>query len=60
MKIDGLNKTDWLMMVLIAVILYDTDYSNLQAIDYVLLVSVTAWLIMLGIRLYVVNVKNKR
>ncbi len=60
MKIDGLNKTDWLMMVLIAVILYDEDYSNLQAIDYVLLVSVTAWLIMLGIRLYVVNVKNKR
>lgn len=60
MKIDGLNKTDWLMMVLIAVILYDTDYSDLHAIDYVLLVSVTAWLIMLGIRLYVVNVKNKR
>ncbi|MBR2143409.1 hypothetical protein [Anaerovibrio sp.] len=60
MKIDGMNKTDWLMLILIVVILAGTDYGNLQTIDYVLLVCVAFWLIMLGIRLYVVNIKNKR
>ena len=58
--IDGMNKTDWLMLILIAVILAGTDYGNLQTIDYVLLVCVIFWVIMLGIRLYVVNIKNKR
>ncbi|MBP3231041.1 MAG: hypothetical protein J6M33_01950 [Anaerovibrio sp.] len=60
MKIDGMNKTDWLMLILIVVILAGTDYGNLQTIDYVLLVCVAFWLIMLVIRLYVVNIKNKR
>lgn len=60
MKIEGMNKSDWLMLVLIAVVMTLTDFNNLQTIDYVLIVSVVAWLIMLGIRLYVVNVRNKR
>lgn len=60
MGIEGMNKTDWLMLVLIIVILAGTDYGNLQTIDYILLVCVIAWAIMLGIRLYVINVKNKR
>ncbi|WP_295918895.1 hypothetical protein [Anaerovibrio lipolyticus] len=60
MKIEGMNKSDWLMLVLIVVVMTLTDFNNLQTIDYVLIVSVVAWLIMLGIRLYVVNVRNKR
>ena len=60
MKIEGMNKSDWLMLVLIAVVMTLTDFNNLQTIDYVLIVSIVAWLIMLGIRLYVVNVRNKR
>ncbi|WP_297963922.1 hypothetical protein [uncultured Anaerovibrio sp.] len=60
MKIDGMNKSDWLMLVLIVAVMALTDFSNLQTIDYVLIVSVIAWVIMLGIRLYVVNVRNKR
>ncbi|ORU01314.1 hypothetical protein D081_0133 [Anaerovibrio sp. JC8] len=60
MKIEGMNKSDWLMLVLIVVVLAMTNFSDLQTIDYVLLVSVVAWLIMLGIRLYVINVKNKQ
>ncbi len=60
MKIDGMNKSDWLMLVLIVAVLFMTNFNDLQTIDYVLIVSVIAWLIMLGIRLYVVNVRNKR
>ena len=60
MKIEGMNKSDWLMLVLIVVVMFLTDFNDLQTIDYVLIVSVVAWLIMLGIRLYVVNVRNKR
>ena len=60
MKIDGMNKSDWLMLVLIVAVMALTDFNNLQTIDYVLIVSVIAWVIMLGIRLYVVNVRNKR
>jgi len=60
MKIDGMNKSDWLMLVLIVAVMALTDFGNLQTIDYVLIVSVIAWVIMLGIRLYVVNVRNKR
>ncbi|KHM52983.1 hypothetical protein SAMN02745671_00573 [Anaerovibrio lipolyticus DSM 3074] len=60
MKIEGMNKSDWLMLVLIVVVLFLTNFNDLQTIDYVLIVSVVAWLIMLGIRLYVVNVRNKR
>ena len=48
------------MLVLIVVVLFLTNFNDLQTIDYVLIVSVVAWLIMLGIRLYVVNVRNKR
>ncbi|MBQ1856537.1 MAG: hypothetical protein II137_08110 [Anaerovibrio sp.] len=60
MKIEGMNKSDWLMLVLIVVVMFLTNFNDLQTIDYVLIVSVVAWLIMLGIRLYVVNVRNKR
>lgn len=60
MKIEGMNKSDWFMLVLIVVVLFLTNFNDLQTIDYVLIVSVVAWLIMLGIRLYVVNVRNKR
>ena len=60
MKIEGMNKSDWLMLVLIVVVMFLTNFNDLQTIDYVLMVSVVAWLIMLGIRLYVVNVRNKR
>ncbi|WP_027405680.1 hypothetical protein [Anaerovibrio sp. RM50] len=60
MKIEGMNKSDWLMLVLIVAVLAMTNFSDLQTIDYVVIVSVVAWLIMLGIRLYVVNVRNKR
>ncbi|WP_407396872.1 hypothetical protein [Anaerovibrio sp.] len=60
MKIKGMNKSDWLMLVLIVVVMFMTNFNDLQTIDYVLIVSVVAWLIMLGIRLYVVNVRNKR
>ena len=60
MKIEGMNKSDWLMLVLIVVVLFLTNFNDLQTIDYVLIVSVVAWLIMLGIRLYVVNARNKR
>ena len=60
MKIDGMNKSDWLMLVLIVAVLFMTNFNDLQTIDYVLIVIVIAWLIMLGIRLYVVNVRNKR
>ncbi|MBQ1856102.1 MAG: hypothetical protein II137_05855, partial [Anaerovibrio sp.] len=37
-----------------------TDYSNLGTLDYVFFACVAAWIIMLGIRLYVINVKNKQ
>ena len=60
MKIEGMNKSDWLMLVLIVVVMFLTNFNDLQTIDYVLIVSVVAWLIMLGIRLYIVNVRNKR
>ncbi|MCR5175542.1 MAG: hypothetical protein K6C05_01690 [Anaerovibrio sp.] len=60
MKIEGMNKSDWLMLILIVVILIGTDYSNLQTLDYILFVCVAFWVVMLGIRLYVTNVKNKR
>ncbi len=60
MKIEGMNKTDWLMLVLITAVLVLTDYSNLGTLDYVFFACVAAWIIMLGIRLYVINVKNKQ
>lgn len=55
MKLKGMQKLDWLMLVLIIVMTIDMDFANLQTIDYVCLVSFAAWIIMLAVRLYIEN-----
>ena len=33
MKIEGMNKSDWLMLVLIVVVLFLTNFNDLQTIE---------------------------
>ena len=57
-KIKGMQTLDWLMLAMVAFVAYDTNYDDMQTIDYVCLVCVSIWLIMLVIRLYLENFRN--
>lgn len=60
MNIEGLGKMDLLILILDVFILWKMDYSNLSTFDMVVIFAVVFWVVMLGVRLYIINVRNKR
>lgn len=60
MNIEGLTKIDLLILILDIFILYKMDYSNLTTFNMIVIFAVVFWVVMLGVRLYIINVRNKR
>lgn len=60
MNIEGLGKMDLLILILDVFILWKMDYSNLSTFDMVVIFAVVFWVVMLGVRLYIINVRNKQ
>lgn len=59
-KIKGMETLDWLMMVMLAFVLGTMiDYNTMEMKDIILVVCIAAWFIMLVIRLYLINFRDK-
>ena len=59
-KINGMETLDWLMMVMLAFVLGTMiDYNTMEMKDIILVTCIVAWFIMLIIRLYLINFRDK-
>ena len=59
-KIKCMETLDWLMMVMLAFVLGTMiDYNTMEMKDIILVTCIVAWFIMLIIRLYLINFRDK-
>lgn len=50
----SLNLLDWLILVLAVFMFWRMDYENLTFLNKIYLASFGLWLIMLGVRIYII------
>ncbi len=53
-----LKKSDWLMLVLAALITAGTDFNNLTLVDEIWLGCIIFWIVLLGVRIYIESRKR--
>lgn len=58
-NIKGMQTFDWLMLAMVIWVLTTVNYAEMDLKDTVLVVCIVLWVIMLGIRLYIENFRNK-
>lgn len=56
----GMQTFDWLMLVMVIYVMVGiVDYSNMELQDMILVGCIIAWVIMLAVRVYIENFRNK-